>query len=509
MKTLILQLESHDDIVSIRDKMGWAKDSRILIVWPEKGEIVQRRLDLLLIKRTAQNLGSQIAFVSHDKEICYHAPRLGIPVYKSIQKAQTQNWRLSKRYRKNLQPDPVVKQNPPFERPTIASSRPLKVMPRELSFPVRLIVFASGVFAVITLAGVLAPSARLALEPRTLVQDVLINASTSPDVKSITLSGSVPSELIEVEVEGRESKAVSGSIVLPDQAAKGAVIFTNLTDQSVKIPENTVVRPAGITDQRYETTREAEVPSGLGERVEVPIQSVESGEKSNLPAGELEVLEGLLGTQLSVTNPEPIVGGTDRIEPAPTDADRKILASSLMKSLEKTALLEFERVLEPEDLVIPSSLKLVRTIDEQYQPDARLPADMLSLNQRLRFEVRIVRAELLEKLAESVFAANMPDGFTPISESLQLEIVEEPGLSNSNTISWKIHAVRRIRAQINPAQAIQLSLGLKPTEAINRLQSALPLDQVPQISLQPRWWPRMPFLPFRIDVIDSIRNASN
>ncbi len=503
MKTFILRLESHDDIVSIRDKMGWAKDSRILIVWPEKGEFVQRRLDLLLIKRTAHNLGSQIAFITQDKEIRYHAPRLGIPVYKSIQKAQVQNWRLPKRYRKNLQLDAAVKQNPPFVRIKIASFQSPKILPRELSFPVRLIVFACGVFAVIALAAVLAPSARLSLEPRTLVQDVLINASTSPDVKSISLSGSVPSELVEVEIEGRDSKAVSGSIVLPDQASKGAALFTNLTDQSVMIPKKTVVRPAGITAQRYETIREAEVPSGPGEGVEVPIQSVESGEKSNLPAGELEVLEGLLGTQLSVTNPEPIVGGSNRIEPAPTDADRKVLASRLMKSLEKTALLEFERVLNPGDIVIPSSLKLVRTIDELYQPDAGLPADLLYLTERLRYEVRIIRAESLEKLAESVFAANMPDGFTPIQDSLQLEIIEEPGFSSSNTISWKIHAVRRIQAQINPALAIQLSLGLKPAEAINRLQSALPLDQVPQISVKPRWWPRMPFLPFRIDVIDS------
>jgi hypothetical protein len=45
MKTQIIQLESHDDIISIRDKMGWSQTSRILLVWPEKK--TQPALDLV------------------------------------------------------------------------------------------------------------------------------------------------------------------------------------------------------------------------------------------------------------------------------------------------------------------------------------------------------------------------------------------------------------------------------------------------------------------------------
>ncbi len=39
MKTHVIQLDSNDDFISIRDKTGWVKAPRILIVWPDIGRI--------------------------------------------------------------------------------------------------------------------------------------------------------------------------------------------------------------------------------------------------------------------------------------------------------------------------------------------------------------------------------------------------------------------------------------------------------------------------------------
>ena len=100
MKTYILRLEPHDDLVSTRDKMGWAKDSRILLVWPEKGRLLNRRLDLILLQRHSRELGSQLALVTRDPEVHYFAPRLGIPVFRSLNKAQGQHWRVPRRFRR-------------------------------------------------------------------------------------------------------------------------------------------------------------------------------------------------------------------------------------------------------------------------------------------------------------------------------------------------------------------------------------------------------------------------
>ncbi len=255
MKTYILRLEPHDDLVSTRDKMGWAKDSRILLVWPENKALLNRRLDLILLQRHSRSLGSQLALVTRDPEVHYFAPRLGIPVFRSLHKAQGQHWRVPRRFRRFQEmaerPDLQGKlEDKPFgspktQGPESGRSRVALRPPIEnYTLPplARLALFLVGVLAVLALAASLAPSARLVLTPRTMVQDVLIDAWTGPDIDSVNISGAVPSQLITVAVEGRDSLPSSGSLRLTSQPATGTVTFTNLTDQPVKIPLGSGVR---------------------------------------------------------------------------------------------------------------------------------------------------------------------------------------------------------------------------------------------------------------------------
>jgi len=503
MKTYILRLEPHDDLVSTRDKMGWAKDSRILLVWPEKGALLNRRLDLILLQRHSLMLGSQLALVTRDPDVHYFAPRLGIPVFRSLSKAQGQHWRVPRRFRRfqemadrpdlhgpETTPHGVIPQRPPAENYNLP---PLA----------RLALFFVGVLAVLALAAGLAPSARLVLTPRTLVQDVLIDAWTGSDITNVNISGAVPSQLISLAVEGRDSLPSSGSVRLPSQPATGLVTFTNLTDQPVSIPSGSGVRgtaPA-IAHLRFVTTRAGEVPAGAGQTLQLPVQCVTPGLQGNLPAGSLVAIEGLLGTQLSVSNLEPTSGGSQRQLPVPTQADRSKLAERLRLALEKTALQEIQGQLAAGDLLVPGSLKLTKTLDLSYQPDENRPADQLALSQRLEYQARYVDAASLHDLAQTVFDANLPAGYSVLPDTLQLEILTQPAADQAGVVRWRIHATRQVQAHIPEAEAVQLSLGLDPVQAISRLQHSLPLEQPPRIELQPSWWPRLPFLPFRISVL--------
>jgi len=536
MKTFILNIEPHDDIVSIRDKMGWAKNSRILIVWPNmetsassdlpsKTVPLNRRLDMVLIQRQSQAMGSQLALVSKDPDVNYFGPRLGIPVYKSLRKAQNQHWRLPLRFRKNKPKrspgSPIFKDEPtkdgsatparPFpQRPTDRATA-LGNPPREMHPVVRLLFFAAGVLALLAIAATLAPSAEISLVPRTEVQDVLIEATTdplielgsspssSPDDSPIHLSGKVPSELVTVIVEGRDIQPASGSITLPYQSATGKAIFTNLTDQTVEIPAGTVVSPVGESRARYETTRAALAPAGPGQTVEVEIESLTPGKSGNLAAGKLAALEGLLGTQLSVSNPDPISGGSDRQDPAPTQKDRGLLASRLQNALQETALAEIESQLHPQDLLIPSSLELVQIISQKSLPEQDSPADQLIMTMSVEFQARVVRHASMESLVQAVFDANLEPGYLPIQGSQQFEIVAQ---NDSDPFTWTIHAVRRVQAQIGQAEVVRLVLALPPEQVPALLEQTLPLEATPSIRLQPDWWLRMPVLPFRISVLN-------
>ncbi|HNO30793.1 MAG TPA: hypothetical protein PKI78_03330, partial [Anaerolineales bacterium] len=92
MKTKIITLESHDDLISVRDKLSWAKTPRILLVWPKYEKVTLRLLDLKILQRHADSLGAQLGLVTRRFKVRRDAESLGIPVFASSAAAQKQIW---------------------------------------------------------------------------------------------------------------------------------------------------------------------------------------------------------------------------------------------------------------------------------------------------------------------------------------------------------------------------------------------------------------------------------
>jgi len=538
MKTFILQLENHDDLISARDKMMGVKSGRILLVWPDHGRLLSRRLDLVLLKRFSTTLGAPLALVSKDPDVRYFAPRIGIPVYKSLQQAQNPRWRVPRDLRKSqfeetLSPaGNLITTNSLHKKPrtNISRLRPERTT-KALSTFSRLVFFVLGVLALLLIAATLLPRAEIILNPQVQNQETSILVQANPDVNSVNLSGIVPVYLKTVIVEGRDSIPVSGSIILPDKSAAGNVVFTNLTDQKVTIPEGTIVRTlevfpyeATITDNqssedssskvpttgtistkdiplRFSVTQTTEVSAGPGISVTVPVRCLIPGSIGNLPANSLIAFEGLLGTKLKATNPEPTTNGSERIELAPTQVDRRKLALLLYEGLKETALEEIERDLSHGDILLYSSIELLHTVEETYLPADLQPADRLSLSQRLEFQASYVSEEDLINLAQAVLDAGLPENFYAIEESIEIKNLEKPVLSSDKIAHWNLYAHRQVQAKISKSQAIQLTLGLDPTQAQEQLRFYLLLGNPPHIKLFPNWWPRMPIIPFRIVII--------
>lgn len=501
MKTQIIRLEPHDDIVSASDKMGWGQTARILIVWPETGQILNRRLDLVLMQRRSTTLGAQLILVSSNPRVRFHARQLRIPVFKSLRQAQNSHWRLERRYRR-AQPvqtlerlkmdrmEPLAKRLPPHPQPASVSLHPAA----------RLAFFAIGVLALLTMAAFLLPSAELELKPSMEIQDITINVQAKPGLSTTQLSGVVPMRLEKVVVEGRDQLPANGSLLLGSQPAVGQVQFKNLTGEPVSIPLGSGVHSLGQEAIRFVTTQSGEVPAGSGKVLTLPVQSLQPGSEGNLPAGSLRAVEGLLGTQVSVVNLGPTRGGRDQYFPAPNEGDRMLLTGQLLEALSKTALQELQNNLAPGDLLVSTDPELVRTLEKSFDPVRTEPADQLSLSLTLEFQAPVVLGDDLRSLAAAVLDANLPPGFSPLPDTLEIEHLTSPAAGNDAIISWKLRARRQLQAQISPAQAVQLCLGRSPAEAKQRLSAALPLQATPHITITPAWWPRMPVVPLRIGV---------
>ncbi|MEW6717910.1 MAG: baseplate J/gp47 family protein [Chloroflexota bacterium] len=495
MKTQIIQLEPHDDVISICDKLGWGQTNRILLVWPPRGRPLIGKLDLVRLQRRSTELGVQLALVTKNSDIQHLARELHLPVFDTPHQAQEARWRTRPR-RKNFKP--------PLPRPNLEELRSQVRLqpPNWLTNPyTRLGFFSLGVLALLAIIAVLLPSATVHLLPIRKTESVVIRVQASPDIENVSATGTVPLRPYTVIVEGHESLPASGSTQVAYQPASGQVRFTNLTNQSVTIPAGTIVLTTGSPPVRFATEEEGEVAAGAGHTTTLPVKALILGTTGNLPPDSLVAIEGPLGLYLSATNPGPTTGGSDISAPSPTALDRSHVYSQLYTTLQQIALKELQALLTSGDVLLPSTLTLQNTIERRYDPPEGQPADEISLTMQLEFTAMVISGKDLHDLAMTVLQARQPEGFVPLQDTLEISRQSEPTITSDDSANWNLYAQWTMVATLSENQAVQLILGLPPSQAKERLSTHLNLEASPTITLTPSWWPRLPFIPFRIQVI--------
>ena len=114
MKTQIVNIDPHDDYGSIRDKLLWTKSTRVILVWPGRGDVFTSRLDLVLLKRLGQQLNFALGLLTFDPRVIAHAIDLSIPVFEDLENIPESSWDI-------WQAD---KEIPTLERPHQSTARP-------------------------------------------------------------------------------------------------------------------------------------------------------------------------------------------------------------------------------------------------------------------------------------------------------------------------------------------------------------------------------------------------
>jgi hypothetical protein len=500
VKTQIIHLEPHDDTISVKDKMGWSQTGRVVLVWPARGTLLDRHLDLVLLLRHSHSLGVQISLVTRDPEVRFQAKSLGIPVFKTVTKAQKSHWRRSRRYRLGASqedysdPERLTRIQNILSNPMHRSRETPQLSPTY-----RIALFSLGVLAVLSIAAVLLPSAEIALIPETRQQAITLKVQASEEAGEVKLTGTLPVRTIKTIVEGRASIQTTGTVSVPTGFASGDVQFLNLIDKTVNIPVGTVVSSSDGS-QKYSTQRAARLPAGPGEAVIVPVQAQYSGGASNLPAGQINIVEGELGVNVTVENLEQFEGGGYSSSPAPAATDRSLLREQLISTLRSNALQEIDSSLAEGYVLLDDTPSLVKVITEEYSPPDLQPASELGLTLRLEFTTPYISIEDQEMLAKSILDANLPDGFIPIPGTLTIEHLSSPIYTEKEKSSWQVQFGRSIQSEPAINQAVSLSLGRSPKNASQQLMKNLPLSAPPIIVTKPSWWPVLPLLPMRIDI---------
>jgi len=513
MKTYIVQLDDHDDVISARDKISWSKARRILLVWPSKGHVLERRVDLLLLKRHGQQLGAQLALVTRNGIVKAQAGELGIPVFTDAVEAQESSWRRMRSRRKlprRIHEHPAGNTPGLRERRAagrLAAQQDLFLQAAENRW-LRLGLFTLGVLAFLFMLLAFVPGAEVRLKPYRHSQQLTIPVWASPEIRAPNASGGLPAQTIVVTMEGRDQANSTGRANIPDRSATGQVILTNLTDQPVDVPAGSVLLGMSSPKVEFATSQAAQVPAGPGKSVMVGIRAVLPGSAGNLPAGKINALQGPIGLRLSANNPSATRGGSDQTGRAPTEQDYRALRDRLITHLQSSAIEEMRALLKPGQRLLEGTVHNRAIVSETREPAEGQPGDQLQLGIQAEFEALTVNEVDLQAVAQAALDANLEKGFQPAPGSLNLTFVTEPRLEQaaveetaSPVARWSLKIEQLLESSWGKAVVIRSIQGRGVQEAVRILEAELHLAEVPQIRLYPNWWSRLPFLPARIHVV--------
>ena len=493
MKTQIIQLEPHDDHISIRDKMNWSKTPRILLILPRRRRFNLNTLDLKLLKRHAKNLGADLGLVTKSSKIIRAANELNISVFSSNLSAQREAWHPSKsvKYKKSTRPRNLRKRQKEFQ-PTQAKWR-THLATRSFFFILGILAFFSVIFAFV-------PRATITLKPEKRVQSLIIPVRANANISEVFLSGSIPAYQQKVVLAESSSRKASGQVATPVEVAYGSVIFRNLTDLPVTIPTGTVIR--SITDEeiRFETLDDAPIAGGVDAEVEVRIRALVFGERGNLDPNLIQAIEGGLGLWLAATNVNPTTDGRDDIVSTPTQRDREKLYDQTIEAIYKKAEENFLAKSDG-DLLFPNSAKNAEIIEEIYDPPEGESGDDISLKLRVSFEISYAKEEDLRYLAQSALLASLPQGFAPVPNSLHYKAISDFENNAIDITSWQMRVEQDLLPLFSASQIAKLTQGRSIENAVENLEENLALAEAPQIEVSPSWWKRIPIAPFRINIL--------
>lgn len=491
MKTQIITLESHDDLISVRDKFAWAKTPRILLVWPKYEQVSLRLLDLKVLQRHADSLGAKLGLVTRRSNVRRDAESLGIPVFESTTTAQKDQWSESA---------PRSRRVPKAPRRDLRGMRDT-VYEKEASWRTalfgRVITFTAGVMAVLAVAGLFVPHASLTLYPEAQTQSVVIPVSASESVESVSVTGAIPARVLSVIVDAEQSLTITNKIAVPKSKSHGVARFTNLGQGEVIIPAGTVV----LTQQslRFVTLHETRLPAGIDEFVDVPIEALEPGMRGNVSADTITTVEGPLGLSVTAGNPGPVSGGTDIQVIGATDKDRSKLSEIVFENLSRSAESQIRGQIKPDDLLLLDTFEAANILREEFDPPVGQAGSALLLKMQVEFTARYISASDLDQLTQSTLDASIAKGFDPFGDMV-LKSMADPITDSSGITHFELEVTRTLLRKVDQTRVFSMVRGHNPQRARSELLETLSLRKSPDITITPSWWPWLPLIPFNISM---------
>lgn len=505
-----IQLDTSDDVLSVRDRLSFIHGKRVLLIWPEQGTVLTRKLDLVLVQREAMRRAVRLALVTHDPEVIKNAQELNISAFETIGASERARWKRgrAKVFASRYQRPPDLPANaeviPAAAQQRAAESGPQPSLWRLLRRGAALALLMGAVGAA---AYVVLPGAVVTVYPAVerITAEVVLTASPAAADVDIE-AGLVPAMRLSITVDESGTLPTTGTQALAAVPALGSVIFVNQTPGGVEIPAGTTVSTSAGTPVLFRTTETARVPAGAGQQREVPIQALQAsaGEVGNVDAGLINTVVGDLAARLTVRNLTPTYGGTSRSAAVVSAQDQERLLAIVRQQLQSRAYVEMlPRLNEAQTLI----LETVHIAEERadwtvFSADVGQAADTLSLDMRAVVEAVAVNQRLGQQVVLAQLSRQIPRGRQLIPESVVYEVGAVTQVFQDGAVQFDITGSGLVAAQIDTARVQEQLAGRPHEEALAYLHTQFDLDPArpATIDLIPGWLGRLPLLPVRITV---------
>jgi hypothetical protein len=359
--------------------------------------------------------------------------------------------------------------------------------------------FTTGVMAVLAIAGIFLPHARMTLYPESQTQSVIIPVAAGESVESVSITGSVPARKLSIMVDANQSLAVVNEIPMPNTKAQGIARFTNLSRDAVNLPAGLVVSTVGESPIRFVTLHPTLLDPGPDVFVDVPIEALQAGSSGNATADTIKVVEGPLSLSISVSNPNVLSGGGDLKRIGATQADRAELREVVLDNLRRGAESKLRGQISASDILLMDTFELSQIIEETYDPPEGQAGKTLSLKMQVEYAARFVSDKDLRQLAGSTVDLSIPNGFEPLDPATYKPITD-PSTDTSGLTHFELEVKRTLIRKVNAARVFSIVRGQRAEAIKDDLLAGLSLRSAPDIIVTPSWWPWLPLIPFNISI---------
>lgn len=502
----VIYLDAKDDMSAIRDLLEGAQARRVLLVVPGGATVFHEPLNLRLLRRYADHLALQLGLVSRDSRTRRLAKEEGIPVLWTIRGGRRGRWRIRKPRRSSAEHAAAARvdglrsgrgDRGYGDRVIVWASRILGVL-----------LFAALLLMVLALAALAIPQAEVTLVPYRQVVEVDLSLRADPDAEKPSLTDlTVPARLLEAEVEDVGQVSTSSTKDAPDAPAGGTVTFINQAATPLTINPGAIVRTATGTTVRFTTVTTATLPSSIGGTAQAQIEALEPGPVGNVDRATItEVETPSLRGKVRVINEQPTQGGGVRQVGYVTRADMDRLHAQLMQQLQQRAYVELLGQLGEQEFLPPDSMS-VEILAEVYDQFLDAEADVLGLQMRILATATAVDRANLNLLAYEALKERIPATHELKSEQITFERDEENVRMDGRAVLIDVSASAPLIVEVDRAEVRSTVAGLQVEEAQQALADSFALNATPVVQVQPDWikrWAwldRVPYLPFRIQVI--------